>query len=291
MTRRIEEILSRALLVRHRTVPRDIVPFSPRKDRRTQPPGEPPHKPGPPNAAAEDLRALCETLVTHTPATAVTDFVTDQVPEPRSALVLACVLQLTDTDAGARFWWQYAAGAGQAAAAYCLYLHHLALGESDTADWWHRQTDDVQPPPGPPAQTPPTPSTEAAPSAWHPADHRITSTSTTTILRILRHLAKYSTRPRSAAVTELMAYVPTAVAVGYLNQPDMDLPTPGADFARRISTLLATAANRPDVTNTLPARPDPREHASHDAAHSLAQPSSAESSETARRQVGETAKR
>ncbi|MEU9331280.1 hypothetical protein AB0D91_47600 [Streptomyces canus] len=98
MTRRIEDILSRALLVRHRTVPRDIVPFSPRKDRRTQPAQEPPHKPGPPNAAAEDLRALCETLVTHTPATAVTDFVTDQVPEPRSALVLACVLQLTDTD-------------------------------------------------------------------------------------------------------------------------------------------------------------------------------------------------
>jgi hypothetical protein len=29
-----------------------------------------------------------------------------------------------------------------------LYLHHLALGERDTADFWHRQTDDVQPPPG-----------------------------------------------------------------------------------------------------------------------------------------------
>nr|WP_137951860.1 hypothetical protein [Streptomyces avermitilis] len=196
----------------------------------------------------------------------MTDFVTDQVPQPRSALVLACVLQLTDTDEGARFWWQYAAGAGQAAAAYCLYLHHLALGESDTADWWHRQTDDVQPPPGPPAEDTPTPSPEAAPSAWHPADHRITNTSTTTILRILRHLAKYSARPRSAAVTELMAYVPTAVAVGYLRQPEMDLPTPGADFARRISTLLATAADRPDVTNTLPARPDSREHASRDAA-------------------------
>lgn len=296
MTRRIEEILSRALLVRHRTVPRDIVPVTPRKDRSSQPAGEPSHKPGPPNAAAEDLRALCETLVTHTPATAVTDFVTDQVPQPRSALVLACVLQLTDTDEGARFWWQYAAGAGQAAAAYCLYLHHLALGERDTADWWHRQTDDVQPPPGPPADdNTPGPSTETAPSAWHPADHRITSTSTTTILRILRHLAKYSARPRSAAVTELMAYVPTAVAVGYLRQPDMDLPTPGADFARRISTLLATAANRPDVTTTLPARPDPREQASRDAAHPLSRPSSTESStessETAHRQVGETAKR
>nr|BBJ56361.1 hypothetical protein SAVMC3_89900 [Streptomyces avermitilis] len=104
------------------------------------------------------------------------------------------MLQLTDTDEGARFWWQYAAGAGQAAAAYCLYLHHLALGESDTADWWHRQTDDVQPPPGRPLKTL-QPQSRSSPSAWHPADHRITNTSTTTILRILRHLAKYSARP------------------------------------------------------------------------------------------------
>ncbi|MCX5055055.1 hypothetical protein [Streptomyces sp. NBC_00474] len=291
MTRRIDEILSRALLVRHRTVPRDIVPFSPPAGRDAQPAGQPPQKAGPTSAAAEDLRALCETLVTHTPATAVTDFVTDQVPQPRSALVLACVLQLTDTDAGARFWWQYAAGAGQAAAAYCLYLHHLALGESDTADWWHRQTDDVQPPPEPPTQdTPRTGPTADAPTAWHPADHRITSTSTTTILRVLRHLAKNSVRPRSAAVTELMAYVPTAVAVGYLRQPEMDLPTPGADFARRISTLLATAASRPDVTNTLPARPDSRQHP-HDAPLPLSRPSSAETGETVQRQWGEAAKR
>jgi hypothetical protein len=104
MTRRIEEILSRALLVRHRTVPRDIVPFSPPADRDAPPAGDQPQEAGTTSAAAEDLRALCETLVTHTPATAVTDFVTDQVPEPRSALVLACVLQLTDTDEGARFW-------------------------------------------------------------------------------------------------------------------------------------------------------------------------------------------
>jgi hypothetical protein len=265
---RIEEILSRALLVRDRTVPRDIVPTSPREKNRARPAGEPPEQDSTPNTAAEDLRALCETLVTHTPATAVADFVTDQVPEPRSALILACVLQLTDTDDGARFWWQYAAGAGQAAAAYCLYLHHMALGESDTADWWHRQTDDVQPSPGPPDQDHhPNPET---PQPWHPADHRITGSSTTTILRVLRHLAKYTARPRSAAVTELMAYVPTAVAVGYLREPEMDLPTPGPDFARRISTLFAAAGNRPDATTRLPARPDPHGRASRDADHPLA---------------------
>jgi hypothetical protein len=263
---RIEEILSRALLVHDRTVPRDIVPPSasvPPPD--TRPVDNPPVHGSTSNEAAKDLRALCETVVTHTPGTAIAKFVTDQVPEPRGALVLACVLQLTDTDEGARFWWQYAAGAGQAAAAYCLYLHHLALGESDTADWWHRQTDDVQPPPQPavhntksperPAQEPQSAETSCS---WNPAQHRITSTSTTTILRILRHLAKSSARPRSAAVTELMAYLPAAVAAGYLRQPEMDLPMPGPDFACRIRTLLA-AANRPDVSSSLPLRPDSRE--------------------------------
>jgi hypothetical protein len=110
------------------------------------------------------------------------------------------------------------------------------------------------------------------------------------MLRILRHLAKNSTRPRSAAITELMAYVPTAVTVGYLRQPEMDLPTPGADFARRISTLLATAANRPDVTNALPACPDPREHTPHEADLPLSR-SSAERGETEQRQWEEAAKR
>ncbi|MFB8267496.1 hypothetical protein ACFC96_12895 [Streptomyces sp. NPDC055955] len=84
--------------------------------------------------------------VDHVQLAAVADFVTEQVPQPRSALVLACVLQLTDTSEGARFWWEYAAVGGQPAA-YCLYLHHLALGESETANWWHRQTNDVQPSP------------------------------------------------------------------------------------------------------------------------------------------------
>lgn len=32
-------------------------------------------------------------------------------------MIVACVLQLTDTYVAARFSWQYAAGAGQAAAA------------------------------------------------------------------------------------------------------------------------------------------------------------------------------
>ncbi len=146
---------------------------------------------------------LCETLLTHTPPTAVADFLTDQVPEPRSALALACVLQLSDTDEGARFWWQYAAGAGQAAA-YCLYLHHLAQGESDAANWWHHQTDDVQSLSGSPASAPEDGPEPYRANWWHPANHVITSTSTT-ILRVLRHLSANTARTKSAAVLRLMA--------------------------------------------------------------------------------------
>ncbi|MFD9584874.1 hypothetical protein ACFWBM_09365 [Streptomyces sp. NPDC059980] len=286
----IEDILSRALLVRGRSVPRDIV--------NPTAPAEHPNPPdtdtdilatAPPVAAAEDLRALCETVVTHTPANAVADFVTDQIPEPRSALVLACVLQLADTDEGARFWWQYAAGAGQAAAAYCLYLHHLALGEKDTADWWHRQADDVQPAPEPHNRH--TSTHDLRP--WNPSDYRITSTSTTTILRVLRHLAKYSVHPRSATVTELMDYVPTAVASGYLREPEMDLPMPGPAFATRITALLEAAADRPDISDTLPARPDREERAQYEGDHPATDISAAALTKPGglAKEVGETARR
>ncbi|MEW2615008.1 hypothetical protein AB0937_33470 [Streptomyces sp. NPDC047880] len=244
----IEELLSRALLVRERTLPRDTVPAStPRPAPDATHSGQS-FSSGSSRAAAEDLRALCETLVQHTPPHTVAKFVTNQVPEPRAALILACVLQLTDTDEGARFWWQYAAGAGQAAAAYCLYLHHLALGERDTADFWHRQTDDVQPPPEPPAFD--------HAGTWQPADHRITSTSTTHFMRILRHLAQQTVRTRRPGVTKLMAYIPTAVAAGYLREPDTELPLPGHEFARRINSLL-TAADHPSTWESRPTRSKP----------------------------------
>ncbi|WP_228978542.1 hypothetical protein [Streptomyces sp. DH12] len=243
----LEDLLSRALLAPGRTVPRDTVPPS-EADPGARPAVTPGEKPN--ASAAADLRALCETLVTHTPATAVAAFVTDQVPEPRSALVLACVLQLTDTDDGARFWWQYAAGAGQPAAAYCLYLHHLALGETHTARWWHQQTDDVKP------QHAPVHTTihrDGKPLVLRPDE-----ASTTTMLRVLRRLARHTTRPRSAVVTELMDYMPTAVAVGYLREPESELPLPGPHFACKIRTLLEAAADRPSASSGLPARPHTR---------------------------------
>ncbi|MEV6108668.1 hypothetical protein AB0M28_28795 [Streptomyces sp. NPDC051940] len=51
-------------------------------------------------------------------------------------LAFACVLYLADRVEGARFWWQFAAGADSATAARCLYLHHLHHGETDDARHW-----------------------------------------------------------------------------------------------------------------------------------------------------------
>ncbi|MEU5242598.1 hypothetical protein AB0G81_00455 [Streptomyces asoensis] len=60
------------------------------------------------------------------------------------ALVFACLLHLTDHRESAQFWWQLAAGAGHRAAAYCLHLHHLSLGETREArHWLHEVTGDV----------------------------------------------------------------------------------------------------------------------------------------------------
>ncbi|MFF9757569.1 hypothetical protein ACF1FC_33185 [Streptomyces sp. NPDC014344] len=245
----LKDLLSRALLAPDRTVPRDTA-----QPRDTNPAVRPVITGGhtPNTAAAADLRALCETVVRHTPATAVAAFITDQVPEPRSALVLACVLQLTDTDDGARFWWQYAAGAGQPAAAYCLYLHHLALGETHAARWWHTQTNEVQPETAstPRARTAVLWDDDVVPAVLRDGD----GASTTTLLRVLRRLASHVSRPQSAVVAELMTYMPIAVAIGYLREPDSELPLPGPGFACQIRTRLAAAAERPDRPSDLPAR-------------------------------------
>ncbi|KOV89151.1 hypothetical protein ADL02_16055, partial [Streptomyces sp. NRRL WC-3723] len=109
---RFDDLLSRACLVRERTVPRDVVPpYAPTASTPARPYAYATDADS--DEAAEDLKALCETVLTHTPPTTLADFLTEQVPQPRSALALACILQLTDTDDGARMWWQFAAGAGQ----------------------------------------------------------------------------------------------------------------------------------------------------------------------------------
>ncbi|MDI5912187.1 MULTISPECIES: hypothetical protein [Streptomyces] len=50
------------------------------------------------------------------------EFLTGQLPEPTSAWLLGCALRLAGVDDGARFWWQYAAGAEFTPAAYCRHV-------------------------------------------------------------------------------------------------------------------------------------------------------------------------
>ncbi|MFE0777834.1 hypothetical protein [Streptomyces sp. NPDC058861] len=65
------------------------------------------------------------------------------------AQVFACMLYLAHHPESARFWWRFAAGAGNSGAAYCLYLDHLTLGDDRDARFWKRQvTSLVRPIPG-----------------------------------------------------------------------------------------------------------------------------------------------
>lgn len=55
-------------------------------------------------AANQDLLALCEALVSRTPTSALSGFVTEQLPDPDGARVLGCILQLAESEDGARSW-------------------------------------------------------------------------------------------------------------------------------------------------------------------------------------------
>ncbi|MGX1910846.1 hypothetical protein ACWIID_18565 [Streptomyces phaeochromogenes] len=169
------------------------------------------------SSAADDLQTLCETVITHTGALAdLRIFLARALPEPSGARVLGCMLQLSEREESARFWWQYAAGAGDPAASYCLYLHHRALGEHGAADWWHTQH----------TQTDVVADAEAGPEV-----------EITTTLRILRAL-KPDDSPVPEPVNAVLHYVPAAVA--YVDD-DLDLPLPDPDFTDRIRALTATA--------------------------------------------------
>lgn len=173
------------------------------------------------SSAADDLQTLCETVITHTGALAdLRIFLARALPEPSGARVLGCMLQLSEREESARFWWQYAAGAGDPAASYCLYLHHRALGEHGAADWWHTQH----------TQADTVADTEAGPEV-----------EITTTLRILRAL-----KPDDSSVPEpvnaVLHYVPAAVA--YVDD-DLDLPLPDPDFTDRVRALTALTATAP----------------------------------------------
>ncbi|MEV0696014.1 hypothetical protein [Streptomyces sp. NPDC050388] len=235
----IDQLLARALLQQQPRVPTDTVPY---EDCAypALPPGGPVLWEDTEAQTADDtamthLNTLCETAVSHSTAF-LEDFVTEQLPAPHGAWVLGCVLQLADADEGARFWWQYAAGAGDDAASYCLYLHHQALGETYAANFWLEQTS---------IGTEPETETVTVPGEDTETDTVRMDRSTTTVLRILDRLASPGLRTRSETVTAVLSYVPAAVTAGYDAHPDREIPLPGQDFATHIAVILATTTHRP----------------------------------------------
>lgn len=148
------------------------------------------------------LRILCEMIVTHD-LTKLAQFLSSRIPEPDGAMVLGCVLQLAGREDSARFWWQFAAGAGDQKAACCLYLHHTALGELREAELWHRYSglEDHIP-------------------LRHQGPDR---NDLHTVLRVLDGLRDTNTPCISPAVTAVIAYVPHAI--GYVDS-DVELPSP-----------------------------------------------------------------
>ncbi len=133
------------------------------------------------------------------------------MPAPAGARVLGRLLYLAQEREAAQFWWQFAAGAEDLAAAYCLFLHHLALGEDSAAKLWLAQAATPDPEEG----------TVAA------------------ALRILR-LLKKDHLATSDPVTAVLACMP--VALTYVDE-DLDLPLPQPDFSDRIRRLATHRAH------------------------------------------------
>ncbi|WP_327729213.1 hypothetical protein OG250_24830 [Streptomyces sp. NBC_00487] len=224
----MDDLLARALLREEPHVPLDVVPGARCRDSLLPLAGRHDRTS---TMAARDLRTLCEAVLAHTTSDSLQGFVTEHLPEPPGARVLGCILQLADAEDSARSWWQYAAGAGDDLASYCLYLHHLILGDTAAAAWWREQTKIATRPAPEPLMAVPDPGVPTTYDASFP-----------TVLRALTHLDRTTPPRRTELVDAVMHYVPGAVALGYVDNPDFELPLPGPDFAEHISILLAAAS-------------------------------------------------
>lgn len=246
----IEDLLARTRLVDTPVVPQDVVP-SPDPFTVSESAGRPLRerpltRQRVSRAAGQDLRALCEALIHHTAAdTLREEFIAERLPAPRGARTIACILQLSEDLGSARMWWQFAAGAGDDTSSYCLYLHHLSLGEADAASWWRNQTK---------IRTRRSPVHDTAQVTVNDQDQDIANidTSTPTLLRVLRHLMSTTRRCSSEVYDAVMDFVPSAMATCSRENPDLELPVPYAEFAEQITIILAAAATfrrRPAATD------------------------------------------
>ncbi|MFD0396228.1 hypothetical protein ACFQ3Z_45060 [Streptomyces nogalater] len=100
------------------------------------------HHPTRMDCAEESLKALSARLLRSAGPPSPGGIADDPV-DIDGALHFACLLNLARKPEGAMWWWQYAAGAGNATAAYCLHLFHLRRGELRDADHWMRQALDL----------------------------------------------------------------------------------------------------------------------------------------------------
>ncbi|MFI7104247.1 DUF6207 family protein [Streptomyces sp. NPDC050161] len=234
----IDRLLARALLVNDPQIPADAVPYEDTAYPALTPDGTPLWdscgRDLTDDTAAKNLHALCEAAVSHSTPGQIADFITEQLPAPHGAWILGCLLQLAAAEDGARFWWQYAAGAGEPAASYCLYLHHLALGDSHAAAFWREQT-------GIGTQ----PNTDSTTPAGNDAPAYSLNIDIPTALRILSHLTPATGRGRTEAADAVMNYVVAAVTAGYARNPGYEIPLPGPHFAEHIEIILATTLSAP----------------------------------------------
>lgn len=176
------------------------------------------------HGADSDLRHLCQLVISqedalHQMSTLLED-VADRFLEPEGARVLACVLHLIGREDSARFWWQYAAGADDVAAIYCLFLYHLALGEVQEANRWHDQV-----------------ANRGGAVLWArtaPADRYAETLGWATCLQVA---ADHKTVP--SATTAVVGYVRTAVQFVNEGGIDIDLPLPADGFTERIEEMTA----------------------------------------------------
>ncbi|MFD0287647.1 DUF6207 family protein [Streptomyces lutosisoli] len=226
----IDDLLARSLQLKDPQIPSDTVAYDdtayPDMSSEGVPLAESWGRDLADDTAAAHLRSLCEAAVTHSPPEQIADFITEQVPAPRGAWILGCLLHLAEAEDGARFWWQYAAGAGDTAASYCLYLHHRALGDRHAAAFWHDQTDNA--------------------ASEDQAGYRPTiEDSVPVFLRILEHLTPATGRAHTDATLAVMDYVAAAVTAGYARHPEYEIPLPGPYFAEHIEIILAATSTTP----------------------------------------------
>jgi hypothetical protein len=227
----IDALLARARLHHRPDVPSDTVAYEDCAylELSSDPAAALPEDPAGDDTAAEQLDRLCEVVVTAV-APGALEFLTDQLPEPPGAWLLGCALHLAGVDDGARFWWQYAAGAGHGPAAYCLSLHHHARGEAHAAAFWYEQTGLDQA-----VEADTFPVAGVCP----PLNARFDA-SVPTVLRILSHLAAPGRRRLPHRADAVTNYVARAVAHGYRRHPGVEIPVPEPRFADRVSFLLGT---------------------------------------------------